>query len=460
MSKDILAGTATLIHSAYYSSTNDEATFDFIVPYYWGSNLDGLTSTRPDLIAIEAKIDDEVYRLYEISASDRAAIEAELAGGALTESEEIDEGPKTEDEEETAQGMSREELAARWVSYAIGIVLGRFVVGDDGRQTMDEGQRSTVHRPLGCAVYHRDDFAIGSLPAPDEDEFNELVGNPPTPDPSPTGRGESPFAYIDAQGGRHVFPAETERALNALAFEDGISVLEAGHPRDLAARVEKALVLMLGENGFEDVMAALYGENGQPSAVLRQFLEKDYFTQWHFKWYRKRPIYWPIQSAKRAYGFVLFHEKITRDTLYAIQREPYLDTKRNAVALKIGDLQAGLAGLQGASKKRLEKELDELRKLEAELKDFASELEFITLGGYNHAPEWIDDGVILRLAPLHKVIPLWKSEPKKYWERLEAGDFDWSHIAINYWPARVREKCKTNKSYAIAHGHEAWYEAK
>lgn len=30
---------------------------------------------------------------------------------------------------------------------------------------------------------------------------------------------------------------------------------------------------------------------------------------------------------------------------------------------------------------------------------------------------------------------------------------------MRYWPERVREKCKPNKSFAIAHGHE-WDEGK
>jgi hypothetical protein len=62
-----------------------------------------------------------------------------------------------------------------------------------------------------------------------------------------------------------------------------------------------------------------------------------------------------------------------------------------------------------------------------------------------------------RLAPLWEIIPIWKAEPKKHWQKLEAGDYDWSHIAMQYWPERVREKCSTNKSYAIAHGHEDWF---
>ncbi len=41
--------------------------------------------------------------------------------------------------------------------------------------------------------------------------------------------------------------------------------------------------------------------------------------------------------------------------------------------------------------------------------------------------------------------------------KLEKGDYDWAHLAMAYWPNRVREKCKTDKSLAIAHGLEALY---
>lgn len=424
---------ANCVWISLLQATYDETTFDFNIPVSWETGLKDLDHSQSRLQQLESQIDDEVFALYGISPADRAAIEAELTGGVLSEEEESDEGQKTEDEDETPQGMSREELAVRWISYAAGVVLGRFQPGVAG--------------VLGSAIYRRSDFAIGSLPAPDEKEFDELVGS-----------AES-FAYIDEQGGRHVFSAQVEQALRTLAISDGIAVLDDGHPRDLARLVEQALVLMLGEQGAEEVIQTIdqgrKTNDARPSSiVLRQFLEKDFFTAWHFKWYRKRPVYWPIQSSKRSYGFVIFHEKITRETFYAIQREPYLDTKRNAVALKIADVQQALGHATGVQRKKLEKQLDELQKLADELAAFAKDLEAITLGGYEPEENWIDDGVILRMAPLWKVVPIWKSEPKKYWERLENGDFDWSHIAMKYWPDRVKEKCKTNKSFAIAHGVE------
>jgi len=35
---------------------------------------------------------------------------------------------------------------------------------------------------------------------------------------------------------------------------------------------------------------------------------------------------------------------------------------------------------------------------------------------------------------------------------LERADFDWAYQAMEYWPDRVKEKCKTDKSLTIAHG--------
>ena len=78
------------------------------------------------------------------------------------------------------------------------------------------------------------------------------------------------------------------------------------------------------------------------------------------------------------------------------------------------------------------------------------------------APAWHpnhDDGVQITAAPLW---PLFRHKPwqkilKETWAKLEKGDYDWAHLAMTYWPDRVREKCKTDKSLAIAHGLEALY---
>jgi hypothetical protein len=398
----------------------------FAAAPHWNTGLDDLTDAQALLVDLERQIDDEIYRLYGIGAEDRAAIEAELTGGTVIEEEE-DEPASAEDgePEEPEAPMNREELAVRWISYAVGVVLGRFQPGVVGE--------------LGSAVYRRDDFAIGSLPEPGEAEFDQLVGSPER------------FAYVDAESGRHVFSAEVEAALRDLAVLDGIAVLDEGHPRDLPTLVERALALMLGDESAREVIAE--GASGD----LRRFLERDYFTKWHLRWYRKRPVYWPLQSAKRSYGFVLFHERVDKSTLYVLQRD-YLDHKLNGLRLEIGDLRERLDGLSGATRKQVEREIDNATQLLDEVNEFAQSMERIIREGYEPEPNWIDDGVILRLAPLWELIPIWKAEPKRYWERLQKGRYDWSHIAMRYWPERVKEACKANKSFAIAHGHEEWYE--
>ena len=413
------------IHLQQVESMRSENTFDFHAPLDWETGPSQELAASQRLSAVEEQINEQVYALYEISPQDRQAIESELAGGmALTEESEKVE-TEEEDESQAEMGVTRQSLALAWLSYAIGIVLSRFHPGSPGA--------------LGSAIYRRSDFAIGSLPEPSEEEFNELVGEP------------SQFAYIDEQGGRHVFSLPVEQALRKLALPDGIAVFDPNHPRDLPALVSKALELMLGQAQAQEVIQQAAGGD------LRNFLEKDFFNQHHIKQYRKRPVYWPIQSSKRSYGFVLFHEKIDRNTFYALQQEPYLPTKRRAVQLRLEELGKKVLTAQGAARKPIEKEMDELRQLAEELAQFAKDLDAITRGGYEPEADWIDDGVILRMAPLWSVIPLWKSEPKKYWEELAAGKYDWSRIAMKYWPERVKQACKKNKSYAIAHGHEEWY---
>ena len=51
----------------------------------------------------------------------------------------------------------------------------------------------------------------------------------------------------------------------------------------------------------------------------------------------------------------------------------------------------------------------------------------------------------------------WQKVLKDTWAKLEKGDYDWAMLAMNYWPERVRERCKSDKSLAIAHALEALY---
>ncbi|TWT74887.1 hypothetical protein CA85_01730 [Allorhodopirellula solitaria] len=70
----------------------------------------------------------------------------------------------------------------------------------------------------------------------------------------------------------------------------------------------------------------------------------------------------------------------------------------------------------------------------------------------------LDDGVMINSAALWPLLdPQWK-DPKKWWKQLALAnpkgnkDYDWSHLAMRYWPTRVDEKCQEDPSLGVAHG--------
>ncbi|MFO7907045.1 MAG: BrxA family protein [Planctomycetota bacterium] len=161
-----------------------------------------------------------------------------------------------------------------------------------------------------------------------------------------------------------------------------------------------------------------------------------------------RPVYWLLQSPKKKYGIWVFHERLTADSLYRIQRE-YVDPKIKLLDGQLAELRKKRDATDGRERRRTEKEMAAVEDGLADIREFAARMDHIIQRGYT---PHIDDGVLLNMAPLWELVPSWQAEPKKAWKALEKGDYDWAHHAMDYWPDRVKEKCKENKSFAIAHG--------
>jgi hypothetical protein len=141
--------------------------------------------------------------------------------------------------------------------------------------------------------------------------------------------------------------------------------------------------------------------------------------------------------------------KATKDTLYRIHGEQYVASKIRLLDAHIADLRQQRDAAQGRERRALEKQMAELDEILDDIRAFAERIDTILQRGYT---PHIDDGVLITMAPLWELIPSWQAEPKKCWDALARGDYDWAHQAIDHWPDRVRDKCKTNRSYAIAHG--------
>jgi hypothetical protein len=217
----------------------------------------------------------------------------------------------------------------------------------------------------------------------------------------------------------------------------GILVDDRGHPHDLARLVEEVLVRV---------------EVPVPEDV-RRWLQRDFFA-FHLRQYsksrRKAPIYWPLATASGSYTLWVYYPSLTSQTLYTAIND-FVEPKLKQVGADVTALRN-----KGANRTRDdEKQFEALQTFELELIELRDTLlEIAPTYKPNH-----DDGVQISAAPLW---PLFRHKPwqkvlKETWKKLEKGDYDWAHLAMNYWPERVREKCKTDKSLAIAHGLEHLY---
>ncbi len=242
---------------------------------------------------------------------------------------------------------------------------------------------------------------------------------------------------------------------------DGILVDDPGlgehpepHPGDVVRRVREVLAVLWPDNH-----AAIEAEACEILSVreLRDYFRKPsgFFAD-HLKRYsksrRKAPIYWPLSTPSGSYTLWLYYHRLDDQLLYtAVNR--YVAPKIAQVEARIARMEAELSQATGRAAAALRDQLDGTRALLTELRQFRAEL--LRIAALPYKPD-LNDGVIINAAPLHKLFRLrkWAKDSEAVWRKLEAGDYDWAHLAYTLWPDRVREVCRRDRSIAIAHGLE------
>jgi hypothetical protein len=380
-------------------SEERETSYDFSCPPAWPHGSDMVDERHTKLEVIEKESDEEVYGLYGISDIDRKVIEDELSSPTEIEETETEEEQGDDEISEAAESLTQNILARQWVSYAVGIALGRFSPGVDG--------------------------ALG------RGSFSEM----------------------------------TAERLHELSHQGGMMILEKGHPDDLPQRVWDILRAIQGDEECESIVRLATGTNGEVRESLEGYLLGAFFKN-HVKQYRKRPVYWLLQSPNRTFSVYLFHERATANTLSTLQGNRYVGGHINRLETELADLLGRAAKAEGRDRTVLTKQAREIAETIEDLKAFDTRLtaanQFLITGadGLPKTIRWepeLDDGVLLNAAPLHELAPAWKKadsklDLKKAWQELEAGKYDWAKTAMRYWPARVLKACKNDKSLAIAHG--------
>jgi len=387
--------------------------------------------TERQMAAIQAETDERCFALYGIDGIDRRTIAEGFRSTSETAEEDDANAHVAADSEENEAEESGDaaRLAAELVSWAVGVVFARFDVR----------------------------LATGARPLPEE----------PEPfDPLPIC---SPGMLQTAQG--LPVPGDIPPTYLAHIPWDGILVDDPSHPQDIERRVREVLEAVCSgqcavasgkpeSTDHRPLTTDHFSADHRPRTTdhcaeaceilgvrtLREYFRKPsgFFAD-HLKRYsksrRQAPIYWPLSTTSGSYTLWIYYHRLTDQTLYACVND--------FVQPKLNDLERDIPRLR--NEKRT-KELQAAVALQSELEEFKQEL-------LAWAPRWkpnLNDGVLITACPLWKLLRLlkWRKDLEACWKKLEAGDYDWAHLAYSLWPDRVREKCKKDRSLAIAHGLE------
>jgi hypothetical protein len=368
-----------------------------------------------EIAVIQAEIDAHCLDLYGIDKGDQRAI----AQGPSTDSDHmIDTETKpaanadadTDLDEDSNGGGHIDDvsLAADVVSWAVGVAFGRF----DLR------------------------LATGERPLPAEPEPFD-----PLPACSP--------AMLTCEGG---LPVTSTPAGYPLVFpENGILVDDRGQACDLTAAVRLVFDRVFKANA--DVFWSEITRSLDPQGEdLRGWLASSFFEHHlkrHSKSRRRAPILWQLAVPSGRYSIWLYAHRVTRDSFFQIQNDVVTSKLTHEERQLTGLLQA--SGQTPSGKERREIVAQET---------FVDELRALLDDVRRVAPLWdptLDDGVVLTMAPLWRLVPqhkAWQKELKSKWKELADGKYDWAGLAMHLWPERVIPKCATDRSLAIAHGLE------
>ncbi len=374
-------------------------------------------TSEETVAAIQAKIDDLASRLYDLDATDRAALTSTLATEAACDAE------AGEDEEEEAATADATALVADLLAYPLGCAFGRWDIR----------------------------YATGEQAAPElPDPFAPLPVCPP--------------GQLQNAQGLPARPEDVSAAYPVRIPWDGILVDDPGHPLDIERRVREVIGIIWGRSQGSGGISQSPGPNlATPESIEHEACEilrvkslRDYFRKPagffadHLKRYsksrRQAPIYWPLSSPNGLYTVWLYYHRLTPDTLFTVQRD-HLKPKLEFEEGRAFQLRQEAGATPSPSQRR---DIAEAEELVEDLRAFIAELERV-------APLFrpnLNDGVIINHAPLWRMIglPKWRKDCQAIWNELVKGDYDWAHLALHLWPERVIPKCATDRSLAIAHG--------
>ncbi len=313
------------------------------------------------------------------------------------------------------------------------------------RHVQEWAQRA-VDRPGGAPL---PEYARQSDPEPATDHLSFALG---------VALGRFGPAGTAAEGIVDVATASLSHALpHGLLFLD--RTLDAADLRD-----------GLGHPAAKPLHAAWseYGSEINAKRNLRDWLALDFFKDVHRGMYESRPIHWPLSSAGKTFVAWINIHRMTSQTLRVLLAD-HLAPTLTRLDGELADLRVARDGADRKAASAAERQYDRAFKARSELQEFIASVEQCADRGApptdakcpgrqqdaRYDPD-LDDGVMINSAAIWPLLdPQWKA-PRKWWKELATAtgrkDYDWSHLAMRYWPDRVDRKCQKDPSLGVAHG--------
>lgn len=258
-------------------------------------------------------------------------------------------------------------------------------------------------------------------------------------------------------------------------------ILDAGKD-DLSHALPHGILFLNGALGDYDLRDSLghdaakiihnnwaeYGPAIDKRRSLRDWLREKFFPDVHKGMYENRPVHWPLSSAKKTFvAWVTIH-RWTERTLRVLMAD-HLEPALKRLDGEITDLTAARNSADKKQARSAENRYDDVKAWRDELAELIKHVQACAERGplpldqkkperevdARYVPH-IDDGVMINSAALWPLLePQWR-DPRKWWQELAAAkgkkDYDWSHLAMRYWPTRVDAKCQHDSSLGVAHG--------
>jgi hypothetical protein len=398
-----------------------EPFVEFVLPAYLVDVNDSLSWQKDSLLGQELEL--KVASAYGLSSQEFGALEKDILEAIESQSKislpddesDSDESEEDSDAPESAEVIdeSPRSVADGFISYLVGCSFGRW----DIRVAISgwkQGGNIDPFAPVSCCP-------PGFL------------------------RSDAPFVF--SNGAEELYPISV--------FSSGVVAENASDSGDLVKHIEKSLRYVFNSD-LDSKEQDLLFKLGFSS--LRDYIRKPagFFAdhlQRYSKSRRKAPIYWPLSTESCSYTLWVYYTNLNNQTLFTAVND-FLDGP-NGKLTQVSRECAGLRTKGSGRSRDEEKQYETLQIFEQELNDLRDTLLRIAP---TYQPNH-DDGVQITAAPLWQLFrhKPWQKVLKDTWTKLEKGDYDWAHLAMAYWPDRVREKCKTDKSLAIAHGLEYLY---